>query len=1048
MLVERDRTKQSELWRRVRLLLHWYQSSSVADTAELTGISHDQICVGLKEWFETNAECLGEPVSVEVTQGMIDEGADVVITGTQSRDRIGIQVKSDREFERVNNDETVSGALKKQFADALNLGLVGYAVMIFADEVVHAKKLHYWNAWAAKRQSTYFLALGPTRCHAIHRCLSEVIDADEFHLKHEAGWAAFFDEVGRSPTPYIGGPLDPDERFCSPRNWEELENSIDRKAITVVVGPPCAGKTFAVLQLLYQAWRSGRRVKWVGPYEPWSGIGFSPSTTVADVAQMTNDIASAAGPSGEPAIDVTDVIAACLRPGALVYVEDPFGVTEDDKEESLTGRCLFDMQTMVKALSGDTRPGCHLVITSRENLFTDYLADVGIDSLPDGVEVVRFGPNTYGYDGLREFAARILPGTQAVADEDIKTAADTAATSVDYPFEVEQAVRDAARQVLDMEAWEQTVRAVHERERSEFEQDLMPSSREEAALLLCLCIGGLQLHGKQRIEPLWTIISEALRFDDPNEAMTLALKRYAPQIHDSFCLIPLRNKHDISTLCYGFYHSIQLEAARRGLARISADSLSDIAVGIQQVGSSYERRAVGDELLRHWATLTPEGHDSLLNVLSEELPRCTTFPPLLYRALLTGDEEVLTVVEAAAGSFDSMQLQELGSLVASALVAIPDEWRWRLLSPVLDKAPLIGRFPWSPMMVWGNSLDYVVGQWDSAPVNIRDKVQARVRDDPSIFLNDFGAVIVENWEVVPSEWRELVLSPLPTTNYWAARHVLWTVCKCYQRLPEPLRDIVGRCLESTNQHVRGHAIMCVGVYHDEVPEELLDETRKALLGATPWAVKYVTYQIGSHVRLFSEELRNVADRSAIYATAMFTGVDVGQGTGEARQEIQELQYYALKRVAISGPVAALVLQRAPELAAELGIQASDVQPFVKLYEWIQQCGQDQLGASDAAWEHFDALAGPLRECAIVICASQLPWLGAEAEHELHRRCTSETDKHALHVGMAVGRERAKSPGRVEYGFPTFALALAEQPGVEVPPQAYVGYDQCLSEFEG
>ena len=81
-------------------------------------------------------------------------------------------------------------------------------------------------------------------------------------------------------------------------------------------------------------------------------------------------------------------------------------------------------------------------------------------------------------------------------------------------------------------------------------------------------------------------------------------------------------------------------------------------------------RQFADELLRHWATLTPEGRDGLLNVLSEELPRCTTFPPLLCRALLTGDEEVLAVVESRAGLFSTIQLQELGSLVATGRVAL------------------------------------------------------------------------------------------------------------------------------------------------------------------------------------------------------------------------------------------------------------------------------------------------------------------------------------------------------------------------------------------
>ena len=119
-----------------------------SDTEEFSSLRHDRdLCPAFRERVNAILEAyLSHSTSVHVTQGLRDDGVDVMLTYESDDDglhKAGLQIKSYKEIDDWANKKTSSFImnLKAQCAAAVQKVRVDdYYLLICADEVLHKKQ--------------------------------------------------------------------------------------------------------------------------------------------------------------------------------------------------------------------------------------------------------------------------------------------------------------------------------------------------------------------------------------------------------------------------------------------------------------------------------------------------------------------------------------------------------------------------------------------------------------------------------------------------------------------------------------------------------------------------------------------------------------------------------------------------------------------------------------------------------------------------------------------------------------------------------------------
>lgn len=213
----------------------------------------------------------------------------------------------------------------------------------------------------------------------LQRCQGAPLDAAaRAALLEGRTWGRFLNAAGQSRREaellnrWPG--LEPDQRFVPPEGWDEVPQSLRDTPLTILTGPPATGKTFGAAQLLFQHFREGRPVRWIGANASLPEAGLPSQEATSGWRDHLRLLSRTLGvtPPREP-VDAWEFVAANLVPDALVLIEDPFGQTQEDFSRSLHTFDFFNLQTFVQALAeGSKRSSARLLLTSRQGLFEQW----------------------------------------------------------------------------------------------------------------------------------------------------------------------------------------------------------------------------------------------------------------------------------------------------------------------------------------------------------------------------------------------------------------------------------------------------------------------------------------------------------------------------------------------------------------------------------------------------------------------------------------------------------------------------------------------------
>ena len=151
----------------IRDLLDPYQIS-VEDTSRFIEVPHDEILEAYEYWLQYLKLLIKEPFTIQIIQGLQDEGVDLILEFLKSNKKIGLQVKSYNDLK----NEKFREKLMAQITYSKKHGLEKLFIILCADLQNNSQSLKTRNMMSqvSQMQDDYVLIISPQQAYPIYEC--------------------------------------------------------------------------------------------------------------------------------------------------------------------------------------------------------------------------------------------------------------------------------------------------------------------------------------------------------------------------------------------------------------------------------------------------------------------------------------------------------------------------------------------------------------------------------------------------------------------------------------------------------------------------------------------------------------------------------------------------------------------------------------------------------------------------------------------------------------------------------------------------------------
>ena len=160
--------------------------------------------------------------------------------------------------------------------------------------------------------------------------------ADLEKIQQRARVFEFLEKIGYAGSKWYGRV---DEVYVPPSEYEEMARTLNEKRILFITGTPEYGKTYTAVRLMWEFYNRGYEPRWI--------VGGETAERI-EVRRKLEDI------------------GAVLKPGRIIYFEDPFGTTRYEGREGLE-RKIGTIVDNIRQVEG-----VYVIITSREEVFKEF----------------------------------------------------------------------------------------------------------------------------------------------------------------------------------------------------------------------------------------------------------------------------------------------------------------------------------------------------------------------------------------------------------------------------------------------------------------------------------------------------------------------------------------------------------------------------------------------------------------------------------------------------------------------------------------------------
>ncbi|MEA3281128.1 MAG: hypothetical protein U9Q68_00975, partial [Euryarchaeota archaeon] len=161
-----------------------------------------------------------------------------------------------------------------------------------------------------------------------------VVDLEK--IQQRARMFEFLEKIGYSGSKWYGRI---DEVYVPPSEYEEMAKTLKEKRILFITGTPEYGKTYTAVRLMWEFYNRGYEPRWIFGGE---------SAERNEVRRRLEDI------------------GAVLKPGRIIYFEDPFGKTRYEGREGLEREIGTTVDNVRQV------EDVYVIITSRDEVFKEF----------------------------------------------------------------------------------------------------------------------------------------------------------------------------------------------------------------------------------------------------------------------------------------------------------------------------------------------------------------------------------------------------------------------------------------------------------------------------------------------------------------------------------------------------------------------------------------------------------------------------------------------------------------------------------------------------
>jgi hypothetical protein len=191
--------------------------------------------------------------------------------------------------------------------------------------------------------------------------------ADVYKVQQRGRVFDFLEKIGYAGSKWYGRI---DEVYIPPLDYEDMKRTLKEKRIVFITGTQEYGKTYTAVRLMWEYYNNG--------YEPGWVKGGEPAERVEVRKRLEN-------------------ISAELKPGHIVYFEDPFGRTKYERRESLE-REIGTIIDFVKQVEDG-----YVIITSREEVFKEFEKEkISAKDLKEFEKKLNIKKPSYDYEKRKE----------------------------------------------------------------------------------------------------------------------------------------------------------------------------------------------------------------------------------------------------------------------------------------------------------------------------------------------------------------------------------------------------------------------------------------------------------------------------------------------------------------------------------------------------------------------------------------------------------------------------------------------------------------------
>jgi hypothetical protein len=571
--------------------------------------------------------------------------------------------------------------------------------------------------------------------------------ADLEKIQQRARVFEFLEKIGYAGSKWYGRI---DGVYVPPSEYEDMTMTLHERKILFITGTPEYGKTYTAVRLMWKFYKRGYEPRWILGGE---------SAERTDVRRKLEDI------------------GAMLKPGRIIYFEDPFGTTKYEGRgglESEIGTIIDSVRQVEDA---------YVIITSREEVFKEFKKEkVSTRELREFEKKLNIKKPSYDYEKRKQILLNWAEEENCkwLANKELKELVlESIKDEKTLPTPLR--IKGFAVSTFDIETEDELKEQIEEKSKETakaFAKEIKNMSDDKVLFLSFPFISSyfeievVRATYQELVEKL--NLKDAWRFDRVLEWFK-------------------KDKISISDRHIRFSHSSYYEAFEYCLTEEGYSTINDIfnKLFIKLLEKDEIDRYVAWTAAHNFDKFHEDVRNKLLLILSEKEEAASAVMHAVTENFDELPEDIRNKVLPKLSEYGEVA-RAVGYFAANNFDKLSNDLRNLLFEPSWNEGVALG----AAIVLKEN--------FDELSIDARNVLLLKLSERNGVVAECVAAIVARNFYELPNDVRnELLLKLLEKDG--AYRWVAWTIASYFDELPDDVRNLLFK-LSEKNEEVRTESV--------------------------------------------------------------------------------------------------------------------------------------------------------------------------------------------------------------------------------------------------